>query len=179
MAPECCYWRPNEFQLSIGDSMHELRRQRMHGHQCAARFLVGRDRRCWRRAVKRVMECWWLAVAGRWCSPARRLTNRVLVDEETRFVLDSLQLVASPTDFWMSVAAIVGWGYQAGLANWQQKFCQNCVYQSPRRHLDSFKASWRQYFFARHTRHDSARSWLLRLLELRLTNFPTYLLTSC
>ena len=47
-------------------------------------------------------------------------------------------------------------------------------------HLDSFKASWRQYFFARPTRHDSARSWhwLLRLLELRLTNFPTYLLTS-
>ena len=44
-------------------------------------------------------------------------------------------------------------------------------------HLDSFKASWRQYFFARPTRHDSARSWLLRLLELRLTNFPTYLLT--
>jgi len=35
-------------------------------------------------------------------------------------------------------------------------------------------ASWRQYFFARPTRHDSARSWLLRLLELRLTNFPTY-----
>jgi len=48
-----------------------------------------------------------------------------------------------------------------------------CVYH---RHLDSFKASWRQYFFARPTRHDSARSWLLRLLELRLTNFPTYLL---
>ena len=45
------------------------------------------------------------------------------------------------------------------------------------RHLDSFKASWRQYFYARPTRHDSARSWLLRLLELRLTNFPTYLLT--
>jgi len=45
------------------------------------------------------------------------------------------------------------------------------------RHLDSFKESWRQYFFARPTRHDSARSWLLRLLELRLTNFPTYLLT--
>ena len=45
------------------------------------------------------------------------------------------------------------------------------------RHLDSFKASWRQYFFARPTRHDSERSWLLRLLELRLTNFPTYLLT--
>jgi len=45
------------------------------------------------------------------------------------------------------------------------------------RHLDSFKASWRQYFFARPTRHDSAHSWLLRLLELRLTNFPTYLLT--
>jgi len=44
-------------------------------------------------------------------------------------------------------------------------------------HLDSFKASWRQYFFARPTRHDSARSWLLRLLELRHTNFPTYLLT--
>ena len=37
--------------------------------------------------------------------------------------------------------------------------------------------SWRQYFFARPTRHDSARSWLLRLLEWRLTNFPTYLLT--
>ena len=35
-----------------------------------------------------------------------------------------------------------------------------CVYH---RHLDSFKASWRQYFFARPTRHDSARSWLLRL----------------
>jgi len=49
-----------------------------------------------------------------------------------------------------------------------------CLYH---RHLDSFKASWRQYFFARPTRHDSARSWLLRLLELRLTNFPTYLLT--
>ena len=49
-----------------------------------------------------------------------------------------------------------------------------CVYH---RHLDSFKASWRQYFFARPTRHDSARSWLLRLLELRLTNFSTYLLT--
>ena len=49
-----------------------------------------------------------------------------------------------------------------------------CVYH---RHLDSFKASWRQYFFARPTRNDSARSWLLRLLELRLTNFPTYLLT--
>ena len=49
-----------------------------------------------------------------------------------------------------------------------------CMYH---RHLDSFKASWRQYFFARPTRHDSARSWLLRLLELRLTNFPTYLLT--
>ena len=48
-----------------------------------------------------------------------------------------------------------------------------CVYH---RQLDSFKASWRQYFFARPTRHDSARSWLLRLLELRLTNFPTYLL---
>ena len=46
-----------------------------------------------------------------------------------------------------------------------------CVYH---RHLDSFKASWRQYFFARPTRHDS---WLLRLLEFRLTNFPTYLLT--
>jgi len=30
-----------------------------------------------------------------------------------------------------------------------------CVYH---RHLDSFKASWRQYFFARPTRHDSARS---------------------
>jgi len=44
-----------------------------------------------------------------------------------------------------------------------------CVYH---RHLDSVKASWRQYFFARPTRHDSARSWLLRL-----TNFPTYLLT--
>jgi len=50
-----------------------------------------------------------------------------------------------------------------------------CVYH---RHLDSFKASWRQYFFAQPTRHDSARSWLLRLLELRLTNFPTYLLTN-
>ena len=49
-----------------------------------------------------------------------------------------------------------------------------CVYH---RHLDRFKASWRQYFFAQPTRHDSARSWLLRLLELRLTNFPTYLLT--
>jgi len=49
-----------------------------------------------------------------------------------------------------------------------------CVYHRP---LDSFKASWRQYFFARPTRHDSARSWLLRLLELRVTNFPTYLLT--
>ena len=49
-----------------------------------------------------------------------------------------------------------------------------CVYH---RHLDSFKASWRQYIFARPTRHDSALSWLLRLLELRLTNFPTYLLT--
>ena len=49
-----------------------------------------------------------------------------------------------------------------------------CVYH---RHLDSFKANWRQYFFARPTRHDSARSWLLRLLELRLTNFPTYLLS--
>jgi len=49
-----------------------------------------------------------------------------------------------------------------------------CAYH---RHLVSFKASWRQYFFARPTRHDSARSWLLRLLELRLTNFPTYLLT--
>jgi len=49
-----------------------------------------------------------------------------------------------------------------------------CVYH---RHLDSFKASWRQYFFARPTRHDSVRSWLLRLLELHLTNFPTYLLT--
>ena len=45
------------------------------------------------------------------------------------------------------------------------------------RHLDSFKASWRRYFFAWPTRHDSASSWLLRLLELRLTNFPTYLLT--
>ena len=44
-----------------------------------------------------------------------------------------------------------------------------CMYH---RHLDSFKASWRQYFFARPTRHDSARSWLLRLLESRLTNFP-------
>ena len=43
--------------------------------------------------------------------------------------------------------------------------------------ISGFKASWRQYFFARPTRHDSARSWLLRLLELRLTNFPTYLLT--
>jgi len=40
-----------------------------------------------------------------------------------------------------------------------------CVYH---RHLDSFKASWKQYFFARPTRHDSARSWLLRQLELRL-----------
>ena len=49
-----------------------------------------------------------------------------------------------------------------------------CAYH---RHLDSFKASRRQYFFARPTRHDSARSRLLRLLELRLTNFPTYLLT--
>ena len=49
-----------------------------------------------------------------------------------------------------------------------------CVYH---RHLNSFKASWRQYFFARPTRHDSVRSWLLRLLELHLTNFPTYLLT--
>ena len=47
-----------------------------------------------------------------------------------------------------------------------------CVYH---RHLDSFKASWKQYFFARPTRHDSARSWLL--IELHLTNFPTYLLT--
>ena len=43
--------------------------------------------------------------------------------------------------------------------------------------LGQFQASWRQYFFARPTRHDSASSWLLRLLELRLTNFPTYLLT--
>jgi len=33
--------------------------------------------------------------------------------------------------------------------------------------------SWQEH----PTRHDSARSWLLRLLELRLTNFPTYLLT--
>ena len=55
--------------LSVGGSMHELRRQRMHGHQFVARFLVGRDRRCWRRAVKSVMECWWPAWAGWWCSP--------------------------------------------------------------------------------------------------------------
>jgi len=36
--------------LSVGDSTHEVRRQRMHGHQFAARFLVGRGRRCWRCA---------------------------------------------------------------------------------------------------------------------------------
>jgi len=56
--------------LSVGDSMHEVRRQRVHGHQFAARFLVGRGRRCWRRAVKSVMECWWPAWACWWCSPA-------------------------------------------------------------------------------------------------------------
>jgi len=50
--------------------MHEVRRQRMHAHQFAARFLVGRSRRCWRRAVKSVMEFWWPAWAGWWCSPA-------------------------------------------------------------------------------------------------------------
>ena len=54
--------------LSVGDSMHEVRRQRIHGHQFAA--LVGRGRRCWRRAVKSVMECWWRAWAGWWFSPA-------------------------------------------------------------------------------------------------------------
>ena len=37
-------------------------------------------------------------------------------------------------------------------------YLQLCVYH---RHLDSFKASWRQYFFTRPTRQDSARSWLL------------------
>ena len=56
--------------LSVSDSMHDLRRQRMHGHQFAARFLVGRGCRCWRRAVKSVMECWWPAWAGWWCSLA-------------------------------------------------------------------------------------------------------------
>ena len=56
--------------LSVGDSMHEVRRQRMHGHQFAAQFLVGRGRRCWKHAVKSVMECWWPAWAGWWCSPA-------------------------------------------------------------------------------------------------------------
>jgi len=56
--------------LSVGDSMHEARRQRTHGHQFAARFLVGRDRRCWRRAVKSVMERWWPAWAGWWYSSA-------------------------------------------------------------------------------------------------------------
>jgi len=56
--------------LSVGDSMHEVWRQRMYGRQFAARFLAGRGRRCWRRAVKSVMECWWPAWAGWWCSPA-------------------------------------------------------------------------------------------------------------
>jgi len=37
--------------MSVGDSMHEVRRQRMHGHQFAARFLVGRGRRCWCQLV--------------------------------------------------------------------------------------------------------------------------------
>jgi len=56
--------------LSLGDSMHEVRRQRMHGHQFAVRFLFGRGCGCWRRAVKSVMKCWWPAWAGWWCSPA-------------------------------------------------------------------------------------------------------------
>ena len=43
--------------------------------------------------------------------------------------------------------------------------------------LGLFQSKLKQYFFARPTRHDSARSWLLRLLELRLTNVPTYLLS--
>jgi len=47
--------------LSVGDSMHEVRRWRMHSHQFAARFLVGRGRHCWKPAVKSVMECSWPA----------------------------------------------------------------------------------------------------------------------
>jgi len=38
--------------LSVGESTHEVQWQRMHGHQFAARFLVGTGHRCWRRAVK-------------------------------------------------------------------------------------------------------------------------------
>ena len=45
--------------LLVGDSMHEVWWQRMHSHQFAARFLVGRGRRCWKCAVKSLMEYWW------------------------------------------------------------------------------------------------------------------------
>ena len=86
MAPECCCRRPHESVLSVG----EVQRQRMHGHQFAGRFLVGRGRRCWRRAVKSVMECWWPVWAGWWCSPepdqlgphARRVCTRFVAWQE-------------------------------------------------------------------------------------------------
>jgi len=46
-----------------------------------------------------------------------------------------------------------------------------------RRHLDSSRINWRQYYYVRPVRHDQAHSWLFRLQELRLTNVLTYLLT--
>ena len=46
-----------------------------------------------------------------------------------------------------------------------------------RRHLDSSRINWRQYYYVRPLRHDQAHSWLFRLQELRLTNVLTYLLT--
>jgi len=85
MAFECCCRRPRVSVLSVGDSIHEVRRQRMHGHQFAIRFLVGRFRRCCRRAVKSVMECWREQLGD----VVRRLTKQGLVHEETQFVLNS------------------------------------------------------------------------------------------
>ena len=78
MAPECCCRRLRVSVLSVGDSMHEVQWQRPHGHQLAARFLVGRGRHCWRHAVKSVMQSRWPAWAGWWRSltPIRALCTR-------------------------------------------------------------------------------------------------------
>jgi len=62
--------------LSLGDSMHEVRRQRVHGHQFAARFFVGRGRR---RQILCVLRHQWHRKSVRcdiFCSRKTMLSRR-------------------------------------------------------------------------------------------------------
>jgi len=54
---------------SVGRRFH-ARGAATENAQSPIRCSVKKGCRCWRRAVNSVMECWWPAWAGWWCSPA-------------------------------------------------------------------------------------------------------------